>query len=139
MIKTDSNKSVTYLGEVTELYDEVTGYSKKTGQQWKKRTFVLGWADTQDFQHKIAIIAFGDVVRDLDDVREGDIVSASVNIESREWNGNWYTNLNLFKIEKKRTAQPRGRRPRPRVEDDLPPDNSNDIVNQLRGDDPLPF
>lgn len=138
MIKTD-NKSVSYLGEITELYDEVTGYSKKTGQQWNKRTFVLGWADTQDFQHKIAITAFGDVVRELDDVRVGDVVTASANIESREWNGNWYTNLNLFKIEKKRVAQPRGRRPKQTVQDDLPPDNPNDIVNQLRGEDAFPF
>jgi hypothetical protein len=83
-------------GVVLEILDLETGVSKKTGNEWSKQVFVV---ETNDkFPKKVAITAFGKAMDDLDNVNVGDYVEAFINLESREFNGKWYHNINAWKI-----------------------------------------
>ena len=64
--------------------------------EWQKREIIVEMPD--DFNRKVCVTFFGDKAADAANLREGDKVSISINIESREYNGRWYTNVNAWRI-----------------------------------------
>ena len=73
-----------------------------------------------------------DKVEELGRYKEGDVIKASVNIESREFNNRWYTDVRAWKIERmesQQSASQEGYTPAPAMPD-FPADS---------GEDDLPF
>ncbi len=72
----------------------------QTGQgrngEWKKQDFVLEMDGT--YPKKVCISVWGDKVN-LGSFVEGSILVASIDIESREFNGKWYTNVTAWKVD----------------------------------------
>lgn len=65
---------------------------------WVKQEFVI---ETNDqYPRKICMSLWGDKVKDLDALSVGESIKASVNIESREFNGRWYTDVRAWRLEK---------------------------------------
>lgn len=70
--------------------------TSRNGNTWQKQYFVV---ETQDlYPKKICFQLFGDKVNNCPAV--GDEVKVSFEIESREYNGRWYTQLNAWNVEK---------------------------------------
>jgi hypothetical protein len=81
-------------GRFVELLEPKTGQSAKGS--WKKQDFII---ETEDqFPKKICISNWNDKV-DLSKLKKGDQLNISVNIESREYNGNWYTDIKVWKMD----------------------------------------
>jgi hypothetical protein len=71
-----------------------------TRGNWVKQEFVLETRESQ-YPRKVCISVFGDdKVRELASLKTGDPVKVSVNLESREYNGRWYTEVRAWKLEK---------------------------------------
>ncbi len=75
---------------------------KETGEgnngTWERQTLIgetLG-----EYPKKIAFQAFGEKTALFASLKKGEIVTIGVNIESREYNEKWYTNINAWKITK---------------------------------------
>ena len=86
-------------GKVIQLLPMQSGMGKKG--QWKKQEFII---ETQaQFPKKICLSAWGDKV-DQFRLQVGDMVTVAVDLESREYNGRWYTEARAWKLEK--TGQP---------------------------------
>lgn len=82
-------------GKVLQLLPVQTGMGKKG--QWKKQEFIV---ETQSqYPKKVCLSTWGDKIEQFK-VSEGDIVNISVDLESREYNGRWYTEARAWKIEK---------------------------------------
>lgn len=82
-------------GKVVQLLQLQTGQGKKG--QWKKQEFII---ETQgQYPKKVCLSAWGDKV-DQYNLSIGDEVSVSVDLESREYNGRWYTEARAWKLEK---------------------------------------
>ncbi len=65
---------------------------------WQKQEFVI---ETDDqFPRKICISIWGDKIRNLEGFAEGDILKVDANIESREYNERWYTDVRAWRIER---------------------------------------
>ena len=64
--------------------------------EWQKREIIIEMPE--EFNRKVCVTFFGDKAADAANLREGDKVSISINIESREYNGRWYTNVNAWRI-----------------------------------------
>ena len=87
--------SMELKGKVIQLLPVQTGMGKKG--QWKKQEFIV---ETQtQYPKKVCLSAWGDKI-DQFNVSEGDIVNVSVDLESREYNGRWYTEARAWKIDK---------------------------------------
>jgi hypothetical protein len=70
--------------------------------QWKKQEFII---ETQSqYPKKICLSAWGDKV-DQYKLAIGDEVNVSVDLESREYNGKWYTEARAWKLEKSNGGQ----------------------------------
>lgn len=81
-------------GRIVEILEPKTGQSSRGS--WKKHEFIL--ETNESFPKKICIANWNDKI-DLSNLKPGDEVSASVNIESREYNGNWYTDIKVWKVD----------------------------------------
>ena len=66
--------------------------------QWMKQEFILEYPDG-NFTAQAFFTAFGqDKVAELDKYQVGDRVKVSFNVKSREFNGRWYTDLQIWRI-----------------------------------------
>lgn len=83
-------------GKIIVALPEMSGTSK-TGNAWKKREYVL---ETQDqFPKKVHFDFFGERA-DQYPLSVGDTIKLSFDIESREYNGRWYTSIRGWKADK---------------------------------------
>lgn len=84
-------------GKIVQILDAQEG---KSGEKtWKRQDIIID----QDgpFGRKLCLSNWNDKV-DLSSLQTGDSVKVSVNLESREYNGRWYTDVKIWKIEKSR-------------------------------------
>lgn len=89
--------SLQVKGKILRILQPESGVSR-AGKEWKKQEFVI---ETDDqFSRKVCFTLFNDKDALLNNVAEGDEVDVSFNLESREFNGKWYHNINAWKIDK---------------------------------------
>ncbi len=118
-------------GKIIQILPEQSGTGKNG--QWRKCEYIL---ETEgQYPKKVCFNLWGEKI-DQNPVREGDLVTVFFDIESREFNGRWYTDVRGWKIEGQSAAQP-DMPPPPGIEDmDMAPP-SNDAP--LPEEDDLPF
>lgn len=88
--------SLEIKGKLLQKLDVVTGESAKG--KWEKQDFII---ETEDqFPKKVCMNVWGDKLSMLEKVAVGDTVTVSVNIESREFNSRWYTDVRAWRIER---------------------------------------
>lgn len=82
-------------GRVIEILKPESGTSK-AGKEWNKQEFVI---ETNDqYPKKVCFTLFGDKTDLLMKIDKGMDVDVSYNLESREYNGRWFHNVNAWKI-----------------------------------------
>ncbi len=69
----------------------------RTGNNWQKQEFVI--ETIEQYPKKVCANLWGDKLDMLETVNIGDTVKVSFSIESREFNGKWYTDIRAWKIE----------------------------------------
>lgn len=82
-------------GTVISLLPEVTGQGKNG--MWRKQEFIL--EIPSQYPKKVCISLWGDKI-DQANLQINDSVTASIDIESREYNSRWYTEVRAWKVEK---------------------------------------
>ena len=83
-------------GKIIQKLEPQSGTSK-AGNPWKKQEYVLETMDS--FPRKVKFDFFGDRA-DQFPLEVGDVITLSYDIESREFNGRWYTDIRGFKALK---------------------------------------
>lgn len=83
-------------GKIIQKLDPQSGTSK-AGNAWKKQEYVLETLDS--YPRKVKFDFFGDRA-DQYPLEVGDVITLSYDIESREFNGRWYTDIRGFKAIK---------------------------------------
>ncbi|MCG7856749.1 DUF3127 domain-containing protein [Flavihumibacter sediminis] len=80
-------------GKIIQLLGTQTGQGKNG--PWKKQEFILETGDA--YPKKVCIAVWGDKI-DMSQFRIGDPVQVSFDVESREYNGKWYTDVKAWKV-----------------------------------------
>ena len=83
-------------GKIIQKLELQSGTSK-AGNAWKKQEYVLETLDS--YPRKVKFDFFGDRA-DQYPLEVGDVITLSYDIESREFNGRWYTDIRGFKAMK---------------------------------------
>lgn len=81
-------------GKLIQLLGVQTGQGK-TGNAWKKQEFILETGDT--YPKKVCIAVWGDKI-DMSQFAIGQPLQVSFDVESREFNGRWYTDVKAWKV-----------------------------------------
>ncbi len=85
------------VGKIIQVLPEQGGVSKTSGKEWKLQAYVL---ETQEqFPRKVHFEVFGEDRIKANPCQLDDIVTVSFDIESREFNGRWYTSIRAWKIQ----------------------------------------
>lgn len=105
-------------GKIIQLLPEESGQSARG--PWRKQQYIL---ETEgQYPKKVCFMAWGDKIDEFK-IQEGDELIVSINIESREYNGRWYTDVKAWKIQRG-TASENQAAPSPQPEafnQDVPP------------------
>ena len=85
------------VGKIVQVLPEQGGQSKTTGKDWKLQAYVL---ETQEqYPRKVHFEVFGEDRIKANPCQLDDVVTVSFDIESREFNGRWYTSIRAWKIQ----------------------------------------
>lgn len=80
-------------GSIIEVLEEQSGQSAKGG--WRKQQYVL--ETKEQYPKKICFMVWGDKIDDFS-INKGQDLEVSIDIESREFNGRWYTDVKAWKV-----------------------------------------
>lgn len=95
-------------GTVVSVLPEQTGTSR-AGKAWRKRDFII---ETEgQYPKKICIGLFGDKVDKCPGV--GAKVTVAIDIESREYQGKWFTQVNAWDVKAEGSATAQAQAPAP--------------------------
>ena len=82
-------------GKIVELLLEKSGES--TNGTWRKQEYILE-TDSQ-YPKKVCFMAWGEKI-DQFAIKQGESLVVSVDLESREYNGRWYTDVKAWKVSR---------------------------------------
>jgi hypothetical protein len=84
-------------GKIVKVLPLLSGVSA-SGKNWEKQDFVIEEVEST-YPKTICITGFGDIVNKVKNLQVNQIITAHINIESREYNEKWYTNVGVWKID----------------------------------------
>lgn len=80
-------------GKIIKVFQEKSGEGKKG--LWRKQDYIL--ETPGDYPKKVCFCMWGDLI-DQSSLSVGDQITASIEIESREYNEKWYTDIKVWKV-----------------------------------------
>lgn len=124
--------------ELTAKLIQVQPIQKGMGKngEWRKQNIIL---ETEGmYPKKVCITIWGDKINESV-LRVGNMLDVSFDIESREYNGNWYTDLRAWKIEAVGANMPSSPAAAPKFTADDDPTPAQPIDFSATEEDDLPF
>ncbi|MFV0554605.1 MAG: DUF3127 domain-containing protein [Mangrovibacterium sp.] len=85
-------------GKVFQVLPEQGGVAA-SGNAWKKQEFVVETTENPQYPKKVCFTLFGDRMSVLQNIKEGDEVRVSFDVESREYQGRWFHNVNAWRVD----------------------------------------
>lgn len=110
---------------------------------WAKQEFILEFPDG-NFTAQACFTAWGqEKVQELDKYQVGDKIKVSFNLKSREFNGRWYNDLQVWRISPAGAAEAPKPAPQPNYGpapvQDIPAPTLDDLPADSPDSDDLPF
>ncbi len=88
-------------GKVVQLLEEQTGQGRNGA--WVKQEVII--ETEEQYPRKICLACWGDKAAVAKALQPGERIKAGINIESREFNGRWYTDVKAWRIDRTGAAQ----------------------------------
>ena len=104
------------IGKIVQILPEKSGNSARGA--WRKQEYIIEIPG--DYPKTVCFMVWGDRI-DQFQIQEGQELTVSIDLESREYNGRWYTDVKAWRIA------PAGREGAPRVAEESPPHGSDDL------------
>ena len=129
-------------GKIEQVLDYKSGVGANSGKAWSKQGFLLAYKRGEhEYDAKLAFDVWGDDRIKEFALKVGDVVTLTLDIASREYNGRWYTDITAFRCEhvgveepapapKQQTAVPNGvpyEEPKPAKEEQKPAEKEDDL------------
>lgn len=119
-------------GRVIKILEMQSGTGKNG--EWRKRDFIIETGG--QYPKQVCITQWGDSI-DQPSVQEGEEITASIDIQSREYNGRWYTDVKAWKVEKGTAHQTQNQPAAPPSAPEFSTEGNQEVPNI--DDDDLPF
>lgn len=92
--------AIEITGKVLQVLEVQTGEGRNG--PWQKGGFVMEVGDR--FPKRVCLQVWKEMIDQVNNLKTGEVVKAFVDIESREYNGRWYTDVRPWKLEKVETT-----------------------------------
>ncbi len=114
------NVTLELTGKIISVLPEKSGTSSRG--PWRKQEYVIEIPG--DYPKQVCFMVWGDKI-DQFNVAEGESLTVHFDLESREYNGRWYTDVKAWRIER---PDAQGDMPEPPPMDEAPPPEFDDDV-----------
>jgi len=85
-------------GQLKKVMNPETG-TTKSGKKWKRQAFLIEYQDG-NYTKQVSIQAKSDaVINVVSHARINDTLVCDINVESREWNDRFYTDVTAWKVQ----------------------------------------
>ncbi|MDR0365155.1 MAG: DUF3127 domain-containing protein [Bacteroidales bacterium] len=88
--------AIEITGRLTQVLEIRTGMGRMG--EWKNQDFIL--ETSGQYPRQVCVSLWGDKTETLKNLVIGDQIKVMVDIESREFNGKWYTSVKAWQVEK---------------------------------------
>ncbi|MEM9302899.1 MAG: DUF3127 domain-containing protein [Pseudomonadota bacterium] len=108
-------------GKITQVLPEKSGTSARG--PWRKQEYVIEIPG--DYPKQVCFMVWGDRI-DQFGIQQGHELTVHIDLESREYNGRWYTDVKAWRVDKAGEgeggdgSQPPLAEPPPDYDDDVP-------------------
>ena len=85
------------VGKIIQVLPAQEGVSKSTGNPWKIQSYIL--ETLEQYPRKVCFEIFGEDRIKNNPCEIDQIVTVSFDIESREFNGRWYTSIRAWRVQ----------------------------------------
>lgn len=90
----------TKTGKLYKKLDVQSGVGKASGKPWSKMTFVVDMTTDPKYPKHVAFDTFkGNIIEFIQDTDLGTPIMVEYDVESREWQGRWFSNVNASHAE----------------------------------------
>lgn len=114
---------IVITGVITKCLDVKSGISQSTGKSWMRASFIMEHEHGQ-YPRSIRFDVMGEERIKQFGLREGDEITAHLNIDCHEYNGNYYNSIDAWRIERNADVQEQ-QYEAPQIPDTLFPENDN--------------
>lgn len=84
-----------FIAKLVQVLPIQSGMGKNG--EWKRQSIIV---ETDGmYPKKVCVTLWGDKVGDTNLLQEGNMLDISFDLESREFNGRWYTDVRAWKVE----------------------------------------
>ncbi|MCU0328818.1 MAG: DUF3127 domain-containing protein [Chitinophagales bacterium] len=118
--------------KIIQILPVISGQNK-SGNDWKKQLFIGETTDSQ-YPKKIAFNLWGNKVDEVK-LTEGQLARVHFDVESREYNNNWYTDIKVWRIDSVEAANANQANPTQTAQ----ASNFSEPIKALDSDGDLPF
>ena len=85
-------------GKIIAVLPARSGVSQRTGNEWKSQEYVI---ETHDqYPRKCCFNIFGSDKIDTMNIKAGEELRVSFDIDAHEYNGRWFNNITAWKVER---------------------------------------
>ena len=105
---------------------------------WRKQELII--LTEEQYPKQVCLTCWGDTIDAIANLTDGDRVSANISIESREFNGKWYTDVRAFSVSMMQRVDVVQEMPMPQPQPSYtaaPQPSQGDFFTE--NDDDLPF
>jgi hypothetical protein len=88
-------------GKIIQALEEQSGNGRNG--TWRKRDYILETGG--QYPKKVCLTVWGDKI-DQFNIQQGQELTASIEVESREFNGRWYTDVKIWRVNNASTPNP---------------------------------
>lgn len=85
-------------GKIIAVLEEKTGISERTRNTWRCGQYVI--EIQEEYPKKMFFEVFGDANIDYFAIRKDEVLTVHFNVDAREYNGRWYSQIRAFKVER---------------------------------------
>ncbi len=82
-------------GRVLDILEEQSGEGRNG--PWRKQEFILETGG--QYPKQVCVVQWGDNI-DKFGISEGETITAHIDIQSREYNGRWYTDVKAWRVDR---------------------------------------
>lgn len=95
-----------FQGRVFKLLDQKVG-TKADGSEWRSQDFIFEYFEVpeQRYADRVVLTVMNERIREYD-LHEGEEVRIGFSHSCREYNGRWYNDVRIYKLEKVKKAEP---------------------------------
>lgn len=115
------------IGKVVSQGQRQTGEGRNGS--WVKQELII--ETEEQYPKKVCLMCWGDKADEARGFQPGEKIKAGINIESREFNGKWYTDVKVWRFDRQQATNPASNSDEPPYPSDYQPEQA--------ADDDLPF